>query len=100
MFLIDPDRTDLVAAFEARPFGPHPPELAALVDALRLEPIDGKYVLLADVDGGFELAQLSAQPGVPPRRLGVRFTDLADAERDVFRRRWQARTGRTLDGGA
>lgn len=97
MYRIDPQRTDLAAAFKARPFGPHSPEVAALATALRMAPVAGKYVLLAARDGrSWELAQLSGRLYEAPRRLGERYTDLAEAEWAVFVRRWEARTGLPL----
>jgi hypothetical protein len=35
MFEIDPRRTDLALEFKRRPFGPHSPELQAVLDVLR-----------------------------------------------------------------
>jgi hypothetical protein len=94
MYHVDPLRTDLALAFRQRPFGPHAPDVAALAIALRMAPIAGKYVLIAATDGlSWELAQLTGVRHEPPRRLGPVFTDLAEAEWDVFRRRWEARTG-------
>jgi hypothetical protein len=94
MYCVDPLRTDLAMAFKARPFGPHAPDVAALATALRMAPIAGKYVLIAAADGrSWELAQLTGERHAAPSRLGAVFTDLAEAEWDVFRRRWQARTG-------
>jgi N,N-dimethylformamidase len=94
MYAVDPLRTDLAAAFKARPFGPHAPDVAALATALRMAPVAGKYVLIAAHDGGsWELAQLTGRRYEAPTLLGERFTDLAEAEWAVFRRRWQARTG-------
>jgi hypothetical protein len=97
MYRVDPQRTDLAAAFKARPFGPHSPEVAALDTALRLASVAGKYVLLAAPDGrSWELAQLSGRLYEAPQRLGEHFTDLAAAEWAVFVRRWEARTGVAL----
>ena len=35
MFAIDPRRTDLALEFKRRPFGPHSPELQAVLNVLR-----------------------------------------------------------------
>lgn len=94
MYTVDPLRTDLAAAFKARPFGPHSSEVAALATALRMAPIEGKYVLIVGHDGSsWELAQLDGRRYTTPRLLGERFTDPAEAEWAVFRRRWETRTG-------
>lgn len=94
MYSIDPRRTDLAAAFKERPFGPHSTEVWALVTALRMGPIEGRFVLIAAADGrSWELAQLTGRRGEPPMKIGETFTDRAAAEWAVFRRRWEARTG-------
>ena len=97
MYTIDPRRTDLAAAFKARPFGPHSLEVAALATALRMGSIAGQHVLIAAADGAsWELAQLTGRRYEPPQRRGIRFTNLAEAEWAVFQRRWEARTGVAL----
>jgi hypothetical protein len=94
MYRVDPLRTDLAAAFKARPFGPHSAEVDALVTALRMAPIAGKHVLLAAADGkSWQLAQLTGRRYEAPTPLGEHYNDLADAEWAVFVRRWEARTG-------
>lgn len=94
MYTIDPRRTDLAAVFRAHPFGPHSAEVAALLTALRLAPVAGKYVLLSSADGAsWELARLTGRRFEAPRQLGEHFTDLAAAEWAVFVRRWEAHTG-------
>lgn len=95
---VDPGRLDLVQEFRRRPRGPHGPELQKLVARLRWGPIAGRYVLLTLETGRrWMLARQRAERGEPLELLEDRvFTSLADAEWEVFRRRWEAATGRRL----
>lgn len=46
----------------------------------------------------FALARLSGERGVPPEVVdGVTYASIAEAEWDIFKRRWQELTGRELD---
>jgi len=98
MYQVDPARLDLVHEFRSAPLGPYSRELQDLVLALRMGPIKGKFVLLADASGStWELAQLTGRRYDPPQRLGEVFADLRHAEWVQFRRRWESRTGHTLE---
>ncbi len=97
---VDPKRRDLVAAFYANPRGPHSPELQRLANKLRFEPtMKGKYVVVCTKPHEeWTLAQLPGERGVPIRmHEGRVFTSLDDAERAIFKLRWEAHTGETLD---
>ena len=97
---IDATRRDLVAAFNANPGGPHSPELQRLVNTLRFEPtMKGKYaVVCTKPHEEWTLAQLPGERGAPIRMHEDRvFTSLDDAERAIFKARWEAQTGETLD---
>jgi len=97
---IDPTRRDLVEAFIANPNGPHGPELQRLVNKLRFEPtMKGKYAVVCTKPyEEWTLAQLPGKRGEPVRIHRDRvFTSLEDAERAVFKLRWEAHTGRTLN---
>ena len=96
---IDPTRRDLVEAFNANPGGPHSPELQRLVNALRFEPtMVGKYVVVCTkAHREWTLAQLPGLRGEPIVMHHERvFTSLDDAERAIFKLRWEAATGETL----
>lgn len=100
MFDIDPKRRDLVAAFQENPNGPHSPELQRLVNKLRFEPsMKDKYVVVCSKPHEeWILAQLPGQRGKPIRLHKDKvFTSLKDAERAIFKLRWEAHTGETLD---
>ncbi len=100
---IDPTRHDLVEAFNANPGGPHSPELQRLVNKLRFEPaMKGKYVVVCTKPHvEWTLAQLPGERGKSIVMHHDRvFTSLDDAERAIFKLRWEAATGETLaDGG-
>jgi hypothetical protein len=76
--------------FLARPFGYHSPDLQRVLNLMRGLGPEGKYVLLCvEPHRRWALARLPARRGEPIVRCGdVEYTDLATAERDVFRRRW------------
>ena len=90
------DRQDLVDAFMREPVGRHGPELQAFLNVVRNEPLEGKYVLLCTrPHREWVLGRLPGRRGAPVAVLdGPVFTDLAEAERHVFRLRWQRLTGR------
>lgn len=97
---IDTHRRDLVAAFFANPRGPHSPELQRLVNRLRFEPsMKGKYVVVCTKPHEeWTMAQLPGKRGMPIRMHHDRvFTSLDDAERAIFKLRWEAATGDKLD---
>jgi hypothetical protein len=100
MTTIDPKRRDLVTAFCENPQGPHSPELQRLVNALRFETnMTGKYVVVTTKPHAeWTLAQL---PGARNTALIMHpdrvFTSLDDAERAIFKLRWESATGETLD---
>ena len=76
--------------FLARPFGYHSPGLQRVLNLMRGLGPEGKYVLLCvEPHRRWALARLPARRGEPIVRCGdLEYTDLATAERDVFRRRW------------
>ena len=97
---IDPERRDLVEAFLENPSGPHSPELQRLVNALRFEKsMTGKYVAVETKrHEEWTLAQLPAARYTPLiLHHDQIFASLEDAERAIFRLRWEAATGQRLD---
>lgn len=99
MYRIDPDRTYLAEEFRANPLGPHSAELQKVLNVMRWEPIEGKYVLVNTVPHReWCLAQLPARRGIPVTlHRDVTFTDLGEAEWHIFRLRWKKHTGRFPD---
>ncbi len=98
MFRIDPARQDLAAEFKSRPFGPHSGELQRLLNRMRSQSLPGRYALLTLVPHReWGLLRLgAARGGMPEIVEGVRYRSAAEAEWDIFKRRWQEMTGQTL----
>lgn len=98
---VDPDRLDLVEEFRRAPKGPHGEELRKLVHRLRWGAEKPRYVMIVSEPGRSWLI------GRLPNEVGGRvtierretFASTEEAEWEVFRRRWQAATGRILHGG-
>jgi hypothetical protein len=94
-YRIDPVE-DLAYAreFMAAPVGLHSPGLQRVLNVLRGEPLAGKYVLIeVTPHRQWQLARLTGQRGRPVAALDTVFTDLATAEREVFRLRWKEHVG-------
>lgn len=99
MFTIDPRRTDVALEFKRRPFGPHSPELQAVLNVLRSSRHCQNLLLVCVKPQPHEEWVLAEkQPdGLPPRLFSDPvFTSLEDAEWHVFRMRWEAVTGERL----
>lgn len=95
---INHNRRDLVEAFLANPRGPHSPELQRLVNELRFDKtMKDKYVVVCTKPHQeWTLAQLPGERGKSIRlHKDQVFTNLDDAERAVFRLRWEARVRET-----
>ncbi len=100
MTTVDPNRRDLVEAFNENPNGPHSPELQRLVNALRFQmDTTGKYVVVTTKPHEeWTLAQLPGTRDTPMiMHHDQVFTSLDDAERAIFKLRWEAVTGEKLD---
>jgi len=97
VFAIDPTRIDLAREFKRSPFGPHSPELQAVLNVLR-GAVHCQNLLLVCTRPHAEWMLAEKQPGgLPPRLLADHvFTSLEDAEWHAFRVRWQAVTGQAL----
>ena len=95
---VDPFRRDLIEEFRRRPIGEHSGDLQRLLNLMRNEPLQGKYVLLCTSPGLWTLAQLSGIRGAPVRPIPQQvFHSREEAEWAVFRLRWQRLTGREPD---
>ncbi len=98
LYKIDPV-TDLPYAeeFFANPVGHQSPGLRRVLNVLRGEPLQNKYVLVATKPHAqWQLARLSGERGKPLTLLDTFYTCLLTAERDIFRRRWKDFTGDDL----
>lgn len=75
----------------ANPHGPHDAETAELDISLRTRPCAGKLVLLALGGGRCALGRLPAGRWDPIERLGPEYASALEGERDILRRRHEAR---------
>lgn len=89
----------VIDEFDATPIGHHSPALQRVLNVIRGQPVEGKYVLVCTTPHKeWTLAQLTGERGKPVRMLKDQvFTDLETAEREVFRRRWEQQTGAGLE---
>jgi hypothetical protein len=84
--------------FRKQPFGHHSAQLQQVLNKLRHGPMAGKYVLVCTKPHReWMLAQLPDKIGGPVKLHHNRiFHSLAEAEREVFKLRWEQHTGETL----
>lgn len=100
---VDPSRLDLVEEFRRRPRGPHSDDLQKLLHRMRWSgdlASSGRYVLVVSEPGRrWVLARLPRERGRPIELLpNCVFASLAEAEWEVFKRRWEALSGTSLPG--
>jgi hypothetical protein len=90
---------ELYSEFAAAPIGKHSPNLQLVLLYMRGAPVPGKYVLVAqEPHKSWYLGELTGVRGDPLKVYqDVRYTDLAEAERDIYRRRWKALMGEELE---
>ncbi len=100
MYRIDPDRIDLVEAFKSQPFGPHAAEVKRMLNRLRWGSMQDRLVLVCvERHRRWVLGRLSGRRDRPIELdRSAQFTNLAQAEWEIFKRRWQQHTGRSLAG--
>ena len=97
----DGSRMDLAEEYRGQPRGPFSPELQRILDRMRLTPMQGRYALVVlDPFRRWALVRLSGVRGVPPTAVDeVEYSSLAEAEWDIFRRRWKDLTGVEISVG-
>jgi len=97
-YRIDHADRQFAAAFLANPVGYHSPDLQRVLNVLRGSGPAGKYVLIVrEPYRRWGLGRLPGKRGAALEVIqDVEFTDLDDAERDIFRRRWKDATGSDL----
>tara|TARA_R110002126_G_scaffold291786_1_gene458198 strand:- start:12045 stop:12371 length:327 start_codon:yes stop_codon:yes gene_type:complete len=85
--------------FMETPIGYHSPGLQRVLNRMRGADWTRKYVLVIEERYRlWRLAQLPVGRGAQVEIIeGVVYTDLVEAERDIFRRRWKDLTGQNLD---
>ncbi len=90
--------TELYREFAENPVGKHSPNLQLVLLYMRGAPVPGKFELLAEeTHKSWILAELTGVRGDPViAHEDVRYSDLAEAERDIYRRRWRALMGEEI----
>jgi hypothetical protein len=98
MYKIDPSRTDLVEEFRNNPGGPYSPELALVVNRLRLMPMADRHILVCTQRGReWTLAKMPSKRGAQVELFKDRvFTNYDEGVWEVFRMRWETVTGEKL----
>jgi hypothetical protein len=98
MYEIDTTRTDLIQEFRDSPGGPYSPELALLVNRLRLMPMADRHILVCTKRGcEWTLAKMPSVRGAKVELFEDRvFTDYDDGAWEVFKMRWHTVTGESL----
>lgn len=81
----------LADEFRRQPLGHHSPGLQSVLTKFRGEPMEGKYVLVCTrPHAEWRLGQLSGVRGESVTMIDdVTFTSRAEAEWEVFKRRWK-----------
>ena len=95
---IDSGRVDLAREFIENPWGPHSAELQRILNVMRAAPVAGKHVILmSEPYRRWSVAHLTGVRGESAERIeGLSFDNPEDAERAVFRLRWEEHTGQPL----
>jgi hypothetical protein len=95
---IDPLDLAPVREFFAGPIGHHSAALEAILSILRAGPVEGKYCLITiEPHAAWVVARMSGVRGIPPvPEKDPVFHSIEDAERHIFRLRWEAETGCNL----
>ncbi|MCH7549285.1 MAG: hypothetical protein IH969_07105 [Candidatus Krumholzibacteriota bacterium] len=98
MYEIDPSRTDLALEFRGNPGGPFSPELALVVNRLRVMPMADRHILVCTQRGcEWTLAKMPTERGATVELFEDRvFTDYDEGVWEVFRLRWETVTGESL----
>ena len=91
--------TALAIEFLEDRVGYHSPDLQRLLNLMRTDYADYKYVLVVlEQHRRWGLGRLPLTRGKAIEIVdGVEYTDILDAERDVFKRRWHDLTQQDLD---
>ena len=97
MFEINPEDTHLALEFKAKPYGHHSPELEAALDVLRSVNPQGKLIVVRTGEQEWTIAHLEGDPPEAVLHEELRMPSPEAAEWAVFKIRWAAVTGKTLE---
>jgi hypothetical protein len=94
IYEIDGSRMDLAKEYRDNLRGPFSNELQKILDKMRTTPLEGRLVLIIIKPfQEFGLARLSGKRGIPPNPIkGIKYYSIAEAEWDIFKRRWRELT--------
>lgn len=97
-YCIEEDDLQFAAEFLQAPVGYHSPGLQRVLNVLRGSGPKDKYVLIVrEPYRRWGLGRLPGRRGAAVEIIpNVEFTDLDDAECEIFRRRWKDATGNDL----
>lgn len=97
-YQITEDDLQFAKEFMKMPIGYHSPGLQRVLNLMRGPHWAFKYVLVVKERYGlWQLGKLPARRGSQVELVdGMTYTDLIEAERDIFRRRWKDLTGQHL----
>ncbi len=89
------NRMDLAEEYRDNLRGPYSLELQKILDRMRTTPMQGRFALIVvEPFKRWQLAKLSGIRGVPPEVVDHAFyTSMAEAEWDLFKRRWETLSG-------
>lgn len=98
-YQIECEDLEFAREFMKSPIGYHSPGLQRVLNRMRGNYWDFKYVLVViERYGRWQLGQLPKKRGSKIILVeGIEYTNLIDAERDIFKRRWFDLTGKNLD---
>ena len=90
--------SDVVDEFQRKPIGHHSSHLQRVLNVFRGEEAKDQYVLVCTKPHKeWTLGLLSGERGKPVRLMKDQvFTNVEDAEREIFRRRWKKYVGQDL----
>ncbi|MFU1476372.1 hypothetical protein ACM25N_01120 [Roseovarius sp. C7] len=98
-YQISQDDLPFAQEFLAQPIGYHSPGLQRVLNRMRGADWDFKYVLV--VEERYAKWRLGKLPKARGSKIGMvegaTYTDLMEAERDIFKRRWKDLTGQDVD---
>jgi hypothetical protein len=89
---------NVVEEFLQKPIGHHSSHLQRVLNVLRGEDAKGKYVLVCTrPNKEWTIGLLPGERGKPVKLLKDQvFTNIEEAEREIFRRRWKKYVGRDI----
>jgi hypothetical protein len=93
-----PEEQALVEEFRHKPVGQHSPQLQQLINRLRGEPLEGKYVVVCtEPHKTWVLARMNGRGKPIEIHHDIVFHDVNDAEQEIFRLRMLRHLNKKID---